>query len=200
MPCASTQDAKMIRDYIAEYHDHGSYYLFRSKMFVSTFSGERCLFGMGDINSGWNSAVKSQFPEDIHFVPYFSLDPSRFSGLTVTDGLFNVSRFHRISKLADDASKWDSGWTKDDKDITFDSDKNYISNLGGKTYMAACSPWFFTVGGYSNSRFILSNASPSTMDVTRTTRTGSTAPMTGCSLHAGSSSSQTENKWIWCSY
>ncbi len=123
-----------------------------------------------------------------------------FQGLTVTDGLFNVSRFHRISKLADDASKWDSGWTKDDKDITFDSDKNYISNLGGKTYMAACSPWFFTVGGYSNSRFILSNASPSTMDVTRTTRTGSTAPMTGYSLHAGSSSSQTENKWIWCSY
>ncbi|KAK0495448.1 glycoside hydrolase family 71 protein [Armillaria luteobubalina] len=127
LPCASTQDAKMIRDYIAEYHGHGSYYLFQSEMLVSTFSGEHCVFGMGDINSGWFSAVKSQF-KDVFFMPYFSLDPSEFPGLTVTDGLFN----------------WDSGWTKDDKDITFDSDTAYISNLGGKKYMAACSPWFFT--------------------------------------------------------
>ena len=32
-----------------------------------------------------------------------------------------------------------------DYDINTDSDDTYTSNLNGKTYMAAVSPWFFTV-------------------------------------------------------
>jgi glucan endo-1,3-alpha-glucosidase len=32
-----------------------------------------------------------------------------------------------------------------DYDINTDSDDTYTSNLDGKTYMAAVSPWFFTV-------------------------------------------------------
>lgn len=32
-----------------------------------------------------------------------------------------------------------------DYDINFDPDQSYISNLGGRSYMAAVSPWFFTV-------------------------------------------------------
>jgi glucan endo-1,3-alpha-glucosidase len=36
----------------------------------------------------------------------------------------------------------------DDNDITFNSDNDYISNLDGKTYLGAVSPWFFTVSSY----------------------------------------------------
>lgn len=32
-----------------------------------------------------------------------------------------------------------------DYDINFDSDNDYIRNLPGRSYMAAVSPWFFTV-------------------------------------------------------
>lgn len=41
--------------------------------------------------------------------------------------------------------QWNGGWPMDDNDITFNSDNTYISNLGGKTYLGAVSPWFFTV-------------------------------------------------------
>jgi hypothetical protein len=33
----------------------------------------------------------------------------------------------------------------DDSDITFAADEVAISHLGGRSYMAPCSPWFFTV-------------------------------------------------------
>ena len=39
----------------------------------------------------------------------------------------------------------------DDNDITFNSDNEYISNLGGKTYLGAVSPWFFTVSSHYHS-------------------------------------------------
>lgn len=35
-----------------------------------------------------------------------------------------------------------------DYDINTDADKLYIKNLGGRTYMAGVSPWFFTVSKY----------------------------------------------------
>ncbi|KAK0458149.1 glycoside hydrolase family 71 protein [Desarmillaria tabescens] len=128
IPCSSAQDAETLHQYLTEYHSHGSYFLFDSKMLVSTFSGEHCLFGTKNLDQAWQFAVKHDFPEDIHFVPSFFVDPSQISGLQAIDGIFG----------------WDSGWTKDGNDTTFDSDLNYVSNLGGKTYMAACSPWFFT--------------------------------------------------------
>ena len=30
-------------------------------------------------------------------------------------------------------------------DVNFESDNHYLNNLGGRTFMAAVSPWFFTV-------------------------------------------------------
>ena len=32
-----------------------------------------------------------------------------------------------------------------DREITFETDQHLLSQLGGKGYMAPCSPWFFTV-------------------------------------------------------
>ncbi|KAK0200013.1 glycoside hydrolase family 71 protein [Desarmillaria ectypa] len=126
--CSSAKDVETLHQYLTEYHGHGSYFLYDSKMLVSTFSGEHCLFGTKNLDLAWKLAVKHYFPENIHFVPSFFVDPSQIPGLQAIDGMFG----------------WDSGWTKDGNDTTFDSDRNYVSNLGGKTYMAACSPWFFT--------------------------------------------------------
>lgn len=42
-------------------------------------------------------------------------------------------------------AQWNSGWPQGDFDIDFDQDQSYISKLGSRTYMAAASPWFFTV-------------------------------------------------------
>lgn len=41
--------------------------------------------------------------------------------------------------------QWNSGWPQGDYAIDFDQDQSYISNLNGRSYMAAASPWFFTV-------------------------------------------------------
>ena len=42
-------------------------------------------------------------------------------------------------------AQWNSAWPIGDSDINADPDNAYVSNLGGRTYMAGVSPWFFTV-------------------------------------------------------
>jgi glucan endo-1,3-alpha-glucosidase len=41
--------------------------------------------------------------------------------------------------------QWNAAWPMGDYDISFEPDNSYISNLGGRSYMASVSPWFFTV-------------------------------------------------------
>ena len=40
--------------------------------------------------------------------------------------------------------QWNGGWPQAKVDASFDTDTTFISALGGKTYLAAVSPWFFT--------------------------------------------------------
>jgi glucan endo-1,3-alpha-glucosidase len=42
---------------------------------------------------------------------------------------------------------WDSGWPMGGSNLDTSSDTRYINNLGGKTYMPAVSPCFFTYYG-----------------------------------------------------
>ena len=51
----------------------------------------------------------------------------------------------------------------DNNDITFNSDNDYISNLGGKTYLGAVSPWFFTVSSYIHAATCLLNLDASSI-------------------------------------
>jgi glucan endo-1,3-alpha-glucosidase len=94
----------------------------------------------------------------VHFVPSFFIDPASFKGTSVIDGAFSVSRLISSARVSwIDLSKWNSAWPislnaqSSDSQVHFASldlfqgDKSYIQNLGGRTYMAGISPWFFTV-------------------------------------------------------
>ncbi|EGN97109.1 glycoside hydrolase family 71 protein [Serpula lacrymans var. lacrymans S7.3] len=104
------------------------------KQMVSTFSGENCTFGTTDFNQGWMNALKDGGLLDLSFIPAFFIPPATLPNVTVADGAFN----------------WNAAWPEGDSDITFNSDSEYIANLGGRAYMASVSPWFFTHYG-SNS-------------------------------------------------
>ncbi|KAJ7148702.1 glycoside hydrolase family 71 protein [Mycena crocata] len=131
-PCASNDgDSKItmdtLRKYIKTYQNHPNQFMYNGRPLVSTFAGEFCKFGTGSYNEGWNMVLKAGQPP-IHFMPSFFVDPATFPSLTVMDGAFN----------------WNSGWPMGNYDINFNSDSLYLSKLGGRSYMAGVSPWFFT--------------------------------------------------------
>ncbi|KAJ7650688.1 glycoside hydrolase family 71 protein [Roridomyces roridus] len=127
MKCDAEDAAAPLRTYIDTYRKHPNQLLFNGKPLVSTFAGQNCLFGTGDLNSAWNTAIKAN-REPIHFIPAFFVDPATFRDLPVMDGIF----------------QWNSAWPMGNYDITFGPDSSYLSNLGGRSYMAGVSPWFFT--------------------------------------------------------
>ncbi|KDQ55491.1 glycoside hydrolase family 71 protein [Jaapia argillacea MUCL 33604] len=139
LPCSGAGDATTLRNYILNYDTHPSQLKYNGKSLVSTFGGEYCTFGTGNLNQGWMNAVKTGMPP-IHFIPAFFIDPGAFEGMTVMDGAFN----------------WNSGWPSGASDGNFDSDNNYVAHLEGRTYMANFSPWFFTHYGANsfNKNFI----------------------------------------------
>jgi len=127
MPCNSTGDAALLQKYITTYSNNSNVLQFDGKMLITTFSGEACSFGQSSVDAGWKAAVKTGMPP-VHFIPAFLGDPSTFSTYQSPDGAFN----------------WNGGWPQTQVDTSFDTDTTYISALGGKTYLGAVSPWFFT--------------------------------------------------------
>lgn len=72
----------------------------------------------------------------------------------VIDGSFNVRvRFYSSvyvgcnikHVLVNLGLQWNGGWPMGNHKIEFQSDRQHIGMNIGKTYMAAVSPWFFTV-------------------------------------------------------
>ncbi|KAG8958286.1 hypothetical protein FRC03_009284 [Tulasnella sp. 419] len=88
MSCGSYDDANFIRQYIANYANHPNQLKdSRGRIIVSTFGGEYCTFGQGNLNDGWRKAVKEGLPETL-FIPSFFSDPSNFKDYNVVDGMF----------------------------------------------------------------------------------------------------------------
>ncbi|KAJ7142373.1 glycoside hydrolase family 71 protein [Mycena epipterygia] len=127
MPCTAASDAALLQSYITKYSSHPNVLQFDGKMLISTFSGEKCQFGQSTVDAGWTSAIKTGMPP-VHFIPAFFVDPSTIGSYPSADGLFN----------------WNGGWPQSKVDTSFDTDTTYVSALGGKTYLGAVSPWFFT--------------------------------------------------------
>ncbi|KAF9516438.1 glycoside hydrolase family 71 protein [Hydnum rufescens UP504] len=128
LPCASPGDATVLRQYISTYANHPNQLYYQGKLIVSSFSGQDCTFGQGDINSGWNYAIKTTAPQPVAFIPSFFSGTSSFASTPVMDGEFN----------------WNGGWPMSDSDIDFSSDQTFISAIGGRYRIAAVSPVFFT--------------------------------------------------------
>ena len=89
-PCQGAGDVNVIRSYVHDYSGHPAQLQIDGKMFVTTFAGEYCTFGTGDVNQGWLNAVKNDLPLT-SFVPAFFVDPGSLGGYSALDGIFSVS-------------------------------------------------------------------------------------------------------------
>lgn len=128
--CWNQNDANNLVSYTSQFARSEAQALHNGKVLVSTFSGSDCNFGVGGSN-GWQTqfvdVLRSQ-GVNIFFVPSIFSDVSTFSSNTWMDGELN----------------WNSAWPVGNNAISTDADNRYISALGGKEYMAAISPYFFT--------------------------------------------------------
>lgn len=91
LPCASAADGDLIRQYVNTYHAHPNQLMYAGQPFYSTFAGESCTFGVGDLNEGWMNVMKRNPVTGTHFVPSFFIDPANFRSVTAMDGAFSVS-------------------------------------------------------------------------------------------------------------
>ncbi|KZP01429.1 glycoside hydrolase family 71 protein [Calocera viscosa TUFC12733] len=123
--CSSASDADtLFNTFVAPYLSHPNQMQYQGKPIVSTFSGETCTFGQADTNSGWLYFTSKA---SMFFLPAFNNDPSIAASWSAVDGLF----------------PWNSGWNYQPQNEAV-IDTSVISVLGGKPYMAAVSPHFFT--------------------------------------------------------
>jgi glucan endo-1,3-alpha-glucosidase len=72
--------------------------------------------------------LQNQYSIDIFFVPSIFSDISTFKSNTWMDGELN----------------WNSAWPMGNNQISTDTDNAYMNALGGKEYMSAVSPFFYT--------------------------------------------------------
>ncbi|KAI0657744.1 glycoside hydrolase family 71 protein [Cubamyces menziesii] len=132
------EDVAVLRGYIAAFARHPNQLLYRGKMLVSTFAGQDSLFGHDTLHEAWQF-VKETLEEiaPVHLIPSFFIDPRRYPTIPATDGYFN----------------WNGGWPihltvdsprEDVVKAKLDTDRHHLHHLGGRTFMAAVSPWFFT--------------------------------------------------------
>ncbi|KAF9494203.1 glycoside hydrolase family 71 protein [Pleurotus eryngii] len=136
--CKTQGDIQHLLEYIQRWGNHPSLYRRNGKVVVSTFSGENSLFGFGDMETAWNF-VKQSLEEivPIYFMPSFFIDPARYDKLHFMDGAFN----------------WNGGWPlhlstgmprQALESCKLDTDDHHLRCLGGRSFIAAISPWFFT--------------------------------------------------------
>ncbi|KAL1748391.1 glycoside hydrolase family 71 protein [Schizophyllum fasciatum] len=111
-PCNSPDSASKLRALVNKFADHPNQLKLNDRVFVSTFSGEKCNFGQGSVADGWKSQFY-QHPElagKIHFVPSFFVDPGQFSQFAdIMDGDFNWNSAWPIEVTSQSASSLLSG-------------------------------------------------------------------------------------------
>ncbi|KAJ8514672.1 hypothetical protein ONZ45_g7810 [Pleurotus djamor] len=127
IPCMKASDRLLVAHY-KQYLKHSRYFRYGGGPLVSTFSGQDCLFGEKNVDAGWTSALKTLLVPQVTFLPAFFIDPASYHNHTRLNGAF----------------EWNSGWPLGNGDINFNGDSYSVSKLGGRPYMAAVSPWFFT--------------------------------------------------------
>ncbi|TCD69383.1 hypothetical protein EIP91_007730 [Steccherinum ochraceum] len=143
IPSASRSDISHIQRYVSAFARHPCCLQYEGGVVVSTFAGEGSFFGFGEGNLdeawGWvKQELRRSIGKEIHFIPSFFINPTRYPTLRCLDGYFH----------------WNGGWpihltsTSPRREVRcprLDSDAPHLYHLPvGKTYMAAVSPWFFT--------------------------------------------------------
>ncbi|KAF8150452.1 glycoside hydrolase family 71 protein [Mycena galopus ATCC 62051] len=139
IPAGSESDVELLCSYLTAFGKHPKMFRYRGKVLVSSFAGQTATFGQnGDLDKAWSFAKNAmQNIVPIYFIPAFFVDPARYPEISALDGVFN----------------WNGGWPLhltpnhpryEIESPALDTDKHHLTNLGGRTFMAAVSPWFFT--------------------------------------------------------
>lgn len=128
--CANDNDANTIANLIKKYATHPAQAYYQNRVLVSTFAGENCNFGKGNVQAGW-SVVKSKSGVNYFFIPSTFMTPANIQSQQWFDGQMN----------------WDAAWPNSASDLTLDRDNQWMSALGSRKYMASLSPFFFTYYG-----------------------------------------------------
>ncbi|RPD72110.1 glycoside hydrolase family 71 protein [Lentinus tigrinus ALCF2SS1-7] len=138
IPGNTREDVRLLRRYMAGVAHHPNQLLYHGKVLVSTFAGQDSLFGHATVQEAWQF-VKDSLEDiaPIHLIPSFFIDPRRYPHITAMDGYFNWNGSWPIH-LTVDSPRHEIECPK------LDTDRHHIHHLGGRTFMAAVSPWFFT--------------------------------------------------------
>lgn len=131
LTCSSANDATKLVNLVKQYASSSAQAKYNGLVLVSTFSGSDCTFGTGTSN-GWQSSFVDPLTAagiQISFIPSVFTNPSGFGSYAWMDGGLN----------------WNSAWPMGNYDIgAHSTDLSYHAALGGRTYMTAVSPYFFT--------------------------------------------------------
>ncbi|KAJ3563808.1 hypothetical protein NP233_g8693 [Leucocoprinus birnbaumii] len=127
LPCAMASQGEALQDFVTEFHNHSNQFMYKGKMFVTTFGGEQCSYGQKTMDDGWWKILKSG-KIGVFLVTAFFQDPALYGGYRSPDG----------------ALAWNSAWPMGNYPINSEYDEKYFECLGNRTYMAAVSPWMFT--------------------------------------------------------
>ncbi|ORX38896.1 glycosyl hydrolase family 71-domain-containing protein [Kockovaella imperatae] len=131
--CSGASDADFLTSLVQKYAYNNAQATYNGKPMYASFSGSGCNFGQDNFNDGFNyfDQLLSNKGVQGFFVPSIFVDPSQYSGFNWMNGELN----------------WNSGWPMGDSPLDTSSDNQYMGDLGGKAYMPAISPFFFTYYG-----------------------------------------------------
>ena len=122
-------DPIQLVNYVQQYHDNPSSFIYQGKYFVRTFAGQDKTFGESNLNDGWQKHFKDPLTAagiNIFFVPSWFVDANHiFESYPVFDRYFN----------------WQT-WPTTDSELATDTDNTLLqgANSNGKAYMAGVSP------------------------------------------------------------
>lgn len=94
MPGQHRDDVLTILEYMQQFSKHPNQLVYKGGVVVSTFAGEDSTFGFQTMEEGWQFVkfeMESSIQHEVHFVPSFFIDPTRFRGLRWMDGYFHVT-------------------------------------------------------------------------------------------------------------
>ncbi|KAI0644960.1 glycoside hydrolase family 71 protein [Trametes meyenii] len=138
IPASRPEDVTLLRDYIKAFAYHPRQLKYKGKVLVSTFAGQDSLFGQCTLHDAWDY-VKNALQEiaPLHFIPSFFINPQLYPTIRAMDGYFNWNGSWPIH-LTPDSPRDEVVCAK------LETDRHHLHHLGGRTFMAAISPWFFT--------------------------------------------------------
>ncbi|KAI0764415.1 glycoside hydrolase family 71 protein [Trametes elegans] len=138
LPGDRREDVARLREYVAMIAGHPSQLLYGDRILVGTFAGQNKLFGCATLAEACKFVKDSlEAVAPVHLIPSYFINPCLYLSMPAMDGYFNWNGSWPIH-LTPHSSRGEI------QSLKLDTDKHHIHHLGGRTFMAAVSPWFFS--------------------------------------------------------